>query len=144
MDILNSDWFIGMLKKSGKSPQARLLSLFDILGDWLQAPNMRELIMQQQIETPTPSTELLTYLTEQARACGVQLPEMFAQQLYFMARGALQEALTSDTDDTIGKVKQAASALIRAQSEKEPRISKPAFAIAASLLIVSGICGAML
>ena len=144
MDILNSAWFISMLKKSGKSPQARLLSLFDILGDWLQAPNMRELIMQQQIETPTPSTELLTYLTEQARACGVQLPEMFAQQLYFMARGALQEALTSDTDDTIGKVKQAASALIRAQSEKEPRISKPAFAIAASLLIVSGICGAML
>ena len=63
MDILNSAWFISMLKKSGKSPQARLLSLFDILGDWLQAPNMRELIMQQQIETPTPSTELLTYLT---------------------------------------------------------------------------------
>lgn len=143
MDILNSDWFIGMLKKSGKSPQARLLSLFDILGDWLQAPNMRELVIRQQDTAIAPSTELLGYLTEQARACGVQLPEMFAQQLYFMARGALQEALDADAAETIAKVKEAASALIRAQSEKEPRITKPAYAIAASLLVLSGICGAM-
>lgn len=144
MDILNSSWFVSMLKKSGSSPQARLLNLFDILGDWLLAPNMRELVKQQQSESGAPSTELLDYLTAQARACGVQMPELLAQQLYFMARGALQEALISDTRTVIENVKQAAGALIRAQSEKEPRAKKPGFAIAASLLLVSGLCGGLL
>lgn len=144
MDILNSSWFVSMLKKSGSSPQARLLSLFDILGDWLQAPNMRELVTRQQHVTHQPSNELLDYLTLQARACGVQMPELLAQQLYFMARGALQEALESDTATTIAHAREAASALIRAQSEREPQPRKPAYAIAASLLIISGLCGGLL
>jgi hypothetical protein len=143
MDILNSSWFVSMLKKSGSSPQARLMSLFDILGDWLQAPNMRELVIGQQGIATAPSNELLDYLTAQARACGVQMPELLAQQLYFMARGALQEALMSDTAATIENAKEAASALIRAQSEKEPR-TIPGFAIAASFLVVTGLCGGLL
>lgn len=144
MDILNSSWFVSMLKKSGTSPQARLLSLFDILGDWLEAPNMRELVIQQQDTLPHASTELVDYLTLQARACGVQMPELLAQQLYFMARGALQEALMAENASVIANVKEAASALIRAQSEKEPRQTKPAYAIAAGLLLLSGLSGALL
>ena len=141
MDILNSSWFVSMLKKSGSSPQARLLSLFDILGDWLQAPNMRELVIQQQQQTAhQPSSELLDYLTTQARACGVQMPELLAQQLYFMARGTIQEALVADTASTIDHAKEAASALIRAQSEKEPRSRKP-YAIAAGVLLLCGLSG---
>ena len=143
MDILNSAWFVGMLKKSGTAPQARLLSMFDILGDWLQAPNMRELVSQQPLAAQ-PSGELLDYLTTQARACGVQMPELLAQQLYFMARGAIQEALTADMASTLENAKEAASALIRAQSEREPEPRKQAYAIAASLLVVSGLCGGLL
>jgi hypothetical protein len=74
----------------------------------------------------------------------VQMPELLAQQLYFMARGAIQEALVSDMAATIANAKEAASALIRAQSEREPQPRKPAYAIAASLLVVSGLCGGLL
>lgn len=140
MDILNSSWFVSMLKKSGSSPQARLLSVFDILGDWLQAPNMRALVIQQQQTAYQPSSELLDYLTTQARACGMQMPELLAQQLYFMARGALQEALNAETAITIEHAKEAASALIRAQSEKEPRSRKP-YAIAAGIILLCGLSG---
>jgi len=42
MDIFNSPWLIHMLAKSSKTPQGRLLSLFDILEDWLLAPNLQK------------------------------------------------------------------------------------------------------
>ncbi len=38
MNILNSAWFLEMLKKAGATPRERLLALFDILGDWVNAP----------------------------------------------------------------------------------------------------------
>lgn len=41
--IVNSEWLIRMLKKSSTIPQQRLLSVFPILSDWLDAPFMSEL-----------------------------------------------------------------------------------------------------
>ena len=42
MDILNSTWLVKMVEKSAKTPQIRLLSLFDILDDWTEAPGVSE------------------------------------------------------------------------------------------------------
>ena len=52
MDILNSDWLVNMLKKSSGTPHGRLLSLFEILEDWLNAPNIAEQIKAKAATKP--------------------------------------------------------------------------------------------
>lgn len=172
MDILDSAWLIKMLKKSGKLPQERLLSLFDILADWSDAPNIRSqgepaLPASTQLSTSTGAESnthhlhckrsttpdhLLDYLTEEARASGAQLPEALAQQLYFIALGALQESLHAPqqqhfSQHHFGHAKLAAQALIAAQTEPEAiqrKLTRPlAYGIAAGIFVM-GMAGGLL
>src|SRR4051794_21244192 len=92
MDILNSAWFLRMLKKAGANPQERMLALFDILGDWLDAPQIRENLKATDSGHEQPLA-LLEYLTAQAAAIGIKDHELLAQQLYFMASSILPEEL---------------------------------------------------
>jgi hypothetical protein len=140
-NILDSAWLIKMLKKSGNTPQIRLLSLFDILADWADAPKIRESLLVENSATPD---HLLNYLTEEARACGAQLPEALAQQLYFIALSALQESLRTADNANFSHAKLAAKALIIAQTEKESLLkNKPwLYSVAASffaIVIVGGL-----
>jgi len=123
MQILDSAWLIKMLKKSGKTPRARLLGIFDVLADWTDAPNSRAALMADSGHGDIPS-HLLNFLEEEAKACGAQMPEALAQQVYFIALGALQEALHSSHQNDFIHAKQAASALIAAQTEKLPKRSR--------------------
>ena len=144
MDILNSAWLLGMLKKSGETPQQRLLSLFDILGGWLNAPHIREAL---PLDTPPGETpeSLLDYLTQEAKASGALAPEVLAQQLYFMALGMVQTQSQTHDPATISHARQAAKALIAAQTETSPAVSKGmVYALAASLFAAVGIGSLML
>lgn len=139
MDILNSAWFLGMLKKAGATPRERLLALFDILDDWVNAPHIREKFNSVEINSEEPQA-LLEYLTAQAIASGAQGAEALAQQLYFMAMSMLQEELRSPGCAAGQHAKQVARALIQAQTEKDRFISKrSAYAMAASVFLVTGI-----
>jgi len=140
MDFLNSDWLIHMLKKAGNTPQARMLSLFDILDDWTDAPGVSA---QFELMTISQTGALQNYLSMEAAKAGAALPEMLAMQLYVMAVSAYNEKLQirpdgnkdKDSSELILHAKNAASALISAQTKKEFRISKfSAYAIAASFL----------
>jgi hypothetical protein len=144
MDILNSAWLLSMLKKSGETPQQRLLSLFDILGGWLNAPHIRDAL---SLDTPPGETpeSLLDYLTQEAKAAGALAPEVLAQQLYFMALGMVQTQLQTHDPSTISHARQAAKALITAQTEKSPLVSKGMmYGLAASLFAAVGIGSLML
>lgn len=146
LDIIHSDWLIHMLKKSSTKPQTRLLSLFDILEDWLDAPNAQQPDTSTSPIQSNPSLStnhhLQDFLAIEAAKAGAALPEMLANQLYFMAVAAAQEKLQANNQLSLSHAKNAASALITAQTEKEFRISKvSAYAIAASFLgalIVAG------
>lgn len=139
MDILNSPWLISMLQKSGKAPEQRLLGLFDVLADWINAPRIRETLNLNQLE-PSPSSCLLDFLTEQAKASGAKLPEALAQQLYFIAMSALREEIRAPGMGSISHAQQAARALINAQTQREPVKNKPLlFGLAASLFVVAGV-----
>jgi len=76
MDIFNSQWLLNMLVKSSKTPQGRILSLFDILGDWLNAPNIDHNITDDTVS----SQQLIIFCTTQAKACGATNPSMLAEQ----------------------------------------------------------------
>jgi hypothetical protein len=138
-----------MLEKSSQTPHGRLLSLFDILDDWLEAPSVAEQV-KKGLSTKTHSHLLQDFLTLEAAKAGAAMPEMLASQLYFMAIAAGQEKLQglSDADckhTSLNHAKSAAHALIIAQTKKEFYIAKSsAYAIAASFLAVCVISGGLL
>jgi hypothetical protein len=147
-NLLNSDWLIHMLKKSSAKPSARLLSLFDILEDWLDAPVVREQLNQQTSSTTQIADhKLQDFLTLEAAKAGAAMPEMLASQLYFMAIAASQEKLNANAEasshpSSLMHAKSAAQALVTAQTTPEYRIKKASvYAIAASFmgaLVVAG------
>lgn len=143
MDILHSNWLIQMLKKAGKTPQARLLSLFDILDDWTEAPGVAEQF--NQLAPNNDASMLKTYLSLEAAKAGAALPEMLATQLYFMALSAMQEKLLSHNHAGLIHAKNAAKALITAQTKKEFHIARSSvYAIAASFIGALVITGSIL
>ena len=150
-NLLQSDWLIHMLRKSSAKPSARLLSLFDILDDWLDAPVVREQLSQQIFDITQISNHLLQdFLTLEAAKAGAAMPEILASQLYFMAIAAMQEKLSTQAEtnahqSSLMHAKNAAKALIAAQTTPEYRISKTSvYAIAASFLGALVVAGSLL
>jgi hypothetical protein len=147
MDILNSTWLIKMLDKSSPTPHGRLLSLFDILEDWLEAPNVAPSIQEQLrdgLASQAQGRLLQDFLTAEATKAGAAMPEMLANQLYFMALAAAQERLHGGNHASLSHAKSAAKALIAAQTKKEFHIAKSsAYAIAASFIGVLVIAGSV-
>lgn len=142
MDILNSNWLVQMLAKAGKTPQTRLLSLFDILDDWTEAPGVSE-----QFETVehAGAVALKAYLSLEAAKAGAALPEVLATQLHMMAASAIQEKLAGHNKAALVHAKSAAQALITAQTKKEFHIARSSvYAIAASFIGILVIASSIL
>ncbi len=143
MDILNSDWLIHMLEKSSQTPHGRLLGAFDILEDWCKAPGIHAQL-SQQISKKIHAKILQDFLAIEAAKAGAALPEILANQLYFMLISAAQECLQANNHAGFGHAKSAAKALIAAQTKKEFHIAKSsAYAVAASLLAVTIVAGSL-
>jgi hypothetical protein len=141
MDIINSSWLIQMLKKAGKTPEARMLSLFDIIDDWTEAPGVSN---QFNSESYDAATALKIYLTLEAAKAGAALPEMLATQLHIMAASAMHEKLIGQNKTSLIHAKSAAEALIKAQTKKEFHIAKSsAYAIAASFIGILIFAGSL-
>ena len=141
MNILHSDWFVRMIEKSASTPQARLLKLFDILDDWLNAPKIDNQL-SEALNQPNPA--LQNYLTVEAAKAGASMPEILANQLYFMAIAASNEKMNGSAD-SFEHAKLAAKALIAAQTKREFVVSKRiAYATAASFAAISILSGALL
>lgn len=135
MDIFNSPWLLNMLAKSSKTPQGRILSLFDILSDWLNAPNIDSDITQDQLSNET----LIVFCTTQAKAFGAANPTILAEHIVLIARNAAQQEMAQPGSNSLAHAKKAAHALILAQSQRDWPNSKPViFSIAASLILLIG------
>jgi hypothetical protein len=113
MDIINSTWLIQMLNKASNTPQGRMLALFDILDDWLNAPG----IAVTQLSLAQDHAPLKHYLSAQATAAGAAQADMLANQLYFMVLAACQEKPNNPT--SLACAKTAAQALITAQTQRD-------------------------
>ncbi|MEO6118732.1 MAG: hypothetical protein ABIP37_06640 [Methylotenera sp.] len=135
MDIFNSPWLLNMLAKSSKTPQGRILSLFDILSDWLNAPNIDLELTQEAI----PNQALIVFCTAQAKAFGAANPTILAEHIVLIARNAAQQEIAHPGSNSLAHAKKAAHALILAQTQREWPNSKSAiFGIAASLILLIG------
>lgn len=145
MDILNSTWLVRMLEKSSPTPHGRLLSLFDILEDWLEAPSIREQL-NGQFSKPKNAKILQNFLSAEAAKAGAVMPEILANQLYFMAISAINDTLEVNIHEASSRsfihARSAANALILAQTQKEFHIKKSsAYAVAASFFVAIIVVG---
>mgnify|MGYP000355403171 CR=1 FL=1 len=138
MDIFDSPWLISMLAKSAKTPRGRLLALFDILDDWLKAPNFETAAV-----TPGASgTLLVSYCITQTKLLKTGNPELLAEHLVLIAQNAALHALSHPGSNSLIHAKKVAEALIQAQLQKTGilaaiRSSRPAlYGIAASIAIL--------
>lgn len=141
MDIFKSQWLIKMLEKSSRTPQGRILSLFDILDDWLNAPSIQVKITSDT----TNNQQLISYCTEQALALGAKHPSMLAEHIVLIALNAAQQEVKHPGNGSLAHAKKAANALILAQTQKEWSLLKTinakssVYGIAASLALLIGL-----
>lgn len=136
MQILESQWLIQMLEKSSHQPIERLVNIFDILADWLNAPGMRSTLTQTPI-SPFPPASLLTFLANEAIKIKAEDPKALAYQICFMAITAIRNDLTSAEPVSLQQAKIAAYAMIKAQTPKPASgvWNRKQYGIAASILI---------
>jgi hypothetical protein len=141
MDIFNSPWLINMLAKSSHTPQGRLLSLFDILNDWLLAPNIKKPTEFQHHPNPV----LVSFCAEQAKSLGAENPLILAEHILLIAHAAALQAIEHPGSNSLMHAKKAADALIQAQTQKTPfytKLKQPqalTYAIAASVILMIGV-----
>jgi hypothetical protein len=138
MDIFDSPWLINMLAKCSKTPQGRLLGLFDILHDWLEAPSFE----QASVTLGAPNPLLINYCVEQAKSLGAENPELLAEHIVLIAQNAARHAITQPESNSLIHAKKVALALIQAQTQQTGftvgiKGSRAAlYGVAASMVIV--------
>ncbi len=136
--LLSSSWLIYMLAKSSNTPEGRLLSLFEILNDWLKAPT----VTRHAHLGDSNYSLLLSYCTEQAKALGADSPALLAEHIVLIARNAAEHSITNPASNSLAHAKKAAHALIQAQTQpttvkqNKTRFVQPvSYGIAATLVL---------
>lgn len=119
MPSVDSEWLIQAISNANPNPQKRLLALFDILAEWLVSnqdklnpPGINPLADEKQT--------LLNFLIQESTSAGADSPEALAYQLFFMAKGALHEAIRMPQGEAFTQAKYAAITLIKAQTSNTP------------------------
>ncbi|MDD2833043.1 MAG: hypothetical protein PHD12_03405 [Methylotenera sp.] len=141
LDLLNSSWLIKMLEKASDSPKARLLSLFDILDDWLHAPNIAKVSCAHQ----TDHHLLLDFCVSQAILLNAESPKILAEHTVIIARNAAIQTLSQPEGRHLMHAKKAVEALILAQTQTGQqhhpikRIGRAQYLVAASLIATIGL-----
>lgn len=125
------DWLVKMMRHSATHPGERIIALFDILHDWLDAPGLRQ-ALQPGMLAQASFEPLLDYLEQQARTAGCTDPEGLARQIYYLALGALHEELSRPGCGAVGDARKAAGILLAAH--RKPATTHAYAAIAAALL----------
>lgn len=144
MNILNSEWLINMLKKSGDTPEVRILNAFDILSDWISAPLIAKEFEPSRLEHLLPE-RLIKYLTMEAQAAQFVAPELLAQQIIFLILSGLRDQIENPHSQALQHAKQAAQALMSVQSSEEDsseKYQRPAAYLALGIFVgIASIVG---
>jgi AcrR family transcriptional regulator len=120
------NWFVRAVERRGRTPRARLLALFDALGEWFAGPDFWGCtFINASAEFGDPDHPIhaaaaehkrlvLGYVRGLAEAAGAPDPEALARQLMLLAEGAIVIAQVSGEAGAAAEARGAAEVLIAA------------------------------
>jgi AcrR family transcriptional regulator len=118
------NWLVEFVERRGGSATERLLSTFDVLGEWMERENYRGCgFVNAAAEFPDadhPARAVVleqkrwmrSYLTELATEAGADDPEDLAERLLILHEGATVASSLGVAADTAQKAKQTAEVLV--------------------------------
>ncbi len=116
MEILGSPWFFSMVEKRAANPQAKLLTIFTVVGEWMLAPGIREQFSANTVSSIPASPgylRLTAFLTKHAQAANASNPAALSQQLSLLLIGAIAEQLRTPELPVMEDAANAAEVLVR-------------------------------
>lgn len=144
MQLLSIKWLERMVKKSARTPEAQIVNLFVILQDWLEAPGIREQLLNSSFDAEAHH-HLNSLLHSLAAEANFVEPDKLAFQLYFLLLGALNEEIRNPGCNSMAQAGDAAASLVAAA---KPRLIAKSrilsIASFASVAMIALITGAML
>lgn len=99
------------MDRAAAKPRGRIVALFGVLQDWMDAPGIRQLLQVESL-TDAGQREIKTYLLHLATDAGVPNPEILASQLSLILFGALNEELRNPGSGALLQAGQAADLLV--------------------------------
>lgn len=117
-------WFAGQIDGKADNPKAKLLAIFDVLGEWMDIPEFRGCaFINAAAEFPLEGNpvhqvsaefydKFRSYIAGLARQCGSKFPENLAQQLSLPIEGAIVSEQMKRHSGAAEQAKQAAIMLI--------------------------------
>jgi hypothetical protein len=141
MKFLLSDWLKRMVIKSSSLPEARIVNLFVILEDLLEAPGIREQLLSGGLDAESHN-DLKAFLLSMAVDARLKEPDKLALQLCFILIGALNEEVRTPGCQAMERAVEAVSNLVSVA--KSPRASTARSFSAAVVASFFVVCGALL
>jgi hypothetical protein len=134
--LFNSELLIARIYNSSGNPAERLLNAFDLVAT--AAAASKDSTAHDQT-APSADSAMLRFMQRQTHAMAIDMPELLAQQLYFMMQQALATELASPASRALHHARIAAEAMLQAQApEQKPARKRLAYAIAAGLFTLLG------
>lgn len=119
-----TEWMKIMHQRGGEDPRARILSLFDLLEDWLADPNFKGcMFLRAETEYPSPndpvhqaamvhSQNIFDALRKQSELAGAPNGAALAGQLMMVLGGAILTRQTSGLIDRARTARSTAGVLV--------------------------------
>jgi AcrR family transcriptional regulator len=127
LQLPESRWLDGIrnaLDASSDSPALKLLTFFDLLGDWFAQDDFRGCAFQNATaETPESAhpvrqaaheyaLEIRSYFRQAAGDAGLPNPDGTAEQLHVLAQGAIASAVATRSPEAAGPARAAAKRIL--------------------------------
>lgn len=117
-------WFVAQVNGKADTPHAKLLAVFDVIGEWMDIPEFRGCaFINAAAEFPLEGNPVhrvsaefyqhfQDYLADLAAQCGCGSPENLARQLSLLVEGAIVSEQMKRHSGAAEQAKQAAMVLI--------------------------------
>jgi len=131
-------WFAAQVNARAESPKAKLLAIFDVIGEWLAIPEFRGCaFINAAAEFPLEGNPVhrvsaefyehfRSYIADLAGQCGAGSPEHLALQLSLLIEGAIVSEQMKRHSNAAEYARQAALVLIEASLAGIADLSPPA------------------
>ncbi|HEY8160320.1 MAG TPA: TetR/AcrR family transcriptional regulator [Methylobacter sp.] len=125
-------WFVDQVNAKADMPNAKLLAVFDVIGEWMAVPEFRGCaFINAAAEFPIEGNPMhqvssefydhfRNYIADLAVQCGSRSPKNLAQQLSLLIEGAIVSEQMKRHSGSAEQAKQAAIVLIETSLNNMP------------------------